>query len=150
MKKYFVCLILAFVLLFFGCIEIIPGGFKLPSACDEIQGPSKFCEMAAEHGVNLTLIADSFGVLNDIAIHKNKYTKAQALEVLTRLRLFMNSPVSYAAFRLELTEILDRYSYLKSTSDRYISMLVSTQVIYPEDLRLIKGWLDRLIAGLAP
>lgn len=60
-----------------------------------------------------------------------------------------NSPVSYAAFRAELTETIKTYPYLLNTADRYLGMMVETRIMYRADADLIKGWLDRLITGLS-
>lgn len=51
---------------------------------------------------------------------------------------------------MELTETISSYPLLLNTADRYIGMLVDTQIMYKNDLELIRGWLDRLIQGLQP
>lgn len=140
-------LIMAFIIGLTGCREI---STSLPSACDSIDGPSKLCDLAAEHGVNLTVIADGLGLANIIAIGKGVYTKDEALKAVTGLRQFMAAPVSYAAFRMELTETINAYPMLLNTADRYLAMLVDTKIMYKNDRELIRGWLDRLIQGLQP
>lgn len=145
MKKLFCLIVMA--ILFTGCSD--KGlGLYYPSACDSIEGPSMLCEMAAKNNINLTMLADSFGVLNEVAINKNKYSKADALKVLTELRDFLEAPVSYVAFKAELEPVLESSPYLVSATNKYISQLISGQIMYKKDQDLIKGWLDRMIAGL--
>lgn len=159
MKKFLnfnlLMLILLIVCMFamFGCASTGSGGLddiKLPDACDTIEGPSKLCELAAEQNVNLSVVADGLGLLNIIAIEKGLYTKDQALGALIDLRGFVEMPVSYAAFRTEITDTISAYPYLLQTADRYVNALVSNQIMYSEDQRLIAGWLERLIIDLAP
>lgn len=144
-KLFFVLVLVAFT--FLGCVQdgTMPA---FPSACDSVEGPSRLCELAAENNVNLSVVADGLGLANIIAIEKGLYEKEQAIKVLVGLRAFMESPVSYAAFRAELTETIKTYPYLLNTADRYLGMMVETQIMRRADSDLIKGWLDRLIAGL--
>ena len=146
MKVLLFILATALALITFGCSSGLE--VALPDACDEVEGPSMLCEIAAEKGVNLSVVADGLGLANVIAIEKGRYTKEQALKVLAGLRSFMESPVSYAAFKAELTGVIEAYPYLLQTVDKYLSQLVSTQIMYTADQDLIKGWLDRLITGL--
>lgn len=142
--KRVVLLILAACLLT-GC-----AGIQLPSACDTVQGPSVLCRIAADQGVNLSVVADGLGLTNIVAIEKGLYSRQEALKVLAGLRAFMESPVTYVAFRAELSGVIEAYPYLLQTADRYLARLVSARVMYPDDQRMIMGWLDRLIAGLDP
>lgn len=145
MKKFF---ILAILFLFIGCAAQDGTMPVMPSACDTIQGPSMLCAMAAEQGVNLSMVADGLGLANIIAIERGMYSKEDALKVLTGLRQFMDGPVSYAAFRAELDGVVTAYPYLLNTLEQYTSRLIDTRIMYTEDANLIRGWLDRLIKGL--
>ena len=149
----FISLFLVFVLMFFitACgNKNGPGLPELPSACDTIQGPSMLCEIAAERGVNLSVVADGLGLASIVAIRKGLYTADQATKALIGLRVFMDSPVSYAALKFKIDDTIATYPYLLQTVDKYTSALVSTQIMYAEDQRLIKSWLDRLILSLQP
>ncbi|MCG8643357.1 MAG: hypothetical protein MI862_26760 [Desulfobacterales bacterium] len=158
MKKRFnfnlwTVLLLICLLALWGCESNSSGVFgaiKLPDACDMVEGPSKLCDLAAENNVNLSMVADGLGLANIIAIEKGLYTEEQAVSVLVGLKAFMENPVTYAAFKTELTDTIAAYPYMLQTVDRYVNALVSTQIMFPEDQRLIMGWLDRLIAGLSP
>lgn len=122
-----------------------------PSVCDSITaGDSHLCAIAGKTGVRLEDIGNTLIVANAVAIGSGAYTQDQARLVLQGLRASLDSPLSYLAMQDELRQVLSKYPGLFIVATIYLDQFGVDQVISPVDTGILKSWLDRQIATLAP
>ena len=138
--KRLLLIILAFVVLLFGCAT------TLPSKCDDVTDPSRLCDLSKQAGVRLEDVGNGLIVANAISIGSGLYTKEQALTVLKEFRSALDQPITYLAFKTLLYDKMDQYPGLIEVATIYFEQLGNIQeIMYPKDRELLAGWLDRQI-----
>jgi hypothetical protein len=143
MKKPMLVLMLAMLM---GCALLS----KAPSICDDLEGPSLMCEIAAKHNVRLEDIGNALVVINEIAIIEEAYSKEDAIEVLKEIRLLLDKgALSYAMFRLAVYEKAEKYAGLIEVAESYFWTFQNQRsFIYKEDRRILRDWINRQIERL--
>ena len=120
-----------------------------PSVCDDLSEPSLLCQTAAKFGVRLEDIGGALVIANTVAIAAGTYTKADALEVISELRSGLMDPISYIAFRTNISLYVYKYPGLLEVAQMYIKQFTSTQDILDTDRKLLIDWLDVQIESLS-
>jgi hypothetical protein len=137
------------LLVMLAAVWLAPGcaGLKtLPSVCDDLQTPSKLCEVSKKYGVRIEDIGNGLIIANAVAIGQGVYTKDEALKVMKEIRAVLDNPVSNAFFKAQVYLKVDTYPGLLEVASAYFSELGSlTQMMYAEDRRLLVGFLDQQI-----
>ena len=120
-----------------------------PSVCDDLSEPSLMCQTAAKFGVRLEDIGGALVIANTVAIASGTYSKADAVEVLSELRSGLLDPISYFAFRTNISLYVNKYPGLLEVAQMYINQFTSTNDILGTDRKLLLDWLDKQIEALS-
>lgn len=123
--------------------------FPKTSVCDTLESPSYLCDISKKYGVRLEDVGNGLIIANAVAIGQGLYTKEQALVVLMEIRVFLDNPISYAAFKAHVYEQMDAYPGLLEVATVYFSELgENTMIMFKADRDLLAGWLDKQIGIL--
>lgn len=133
------------LLAFTGCATL----GSAPSVCDDLTEPSLLCLTAAKFGVRLESIGGALVAVNTAAIALGEYSKADALRVISDLRSGLLDPISYVAYRTNISLYVDRYPGLLDVAQMFIGQFTSTNDILSTDRKLLIDWLDIQIASLS-
>lgn len=138
-------LIITMLIMFFCLIGCATG----PSVCDSIApGDSVLCDAVAGEEYQLEDIGNALIIANALAIGEEIYTREEAIEVCQELIELLNSPITYAKFKLGVDEELSDYPGLKDVVDLYTSDSVIDSDMYIIDRGIIIDWLTERIAEM--
>ena len=93
-------------------------------------------------------IGNALIIANAIAISEGKYTKQQAVDVLTDLQALLADPIPYALFRRHVYKKIEQYPGLYEISEIYFAELAGRQMMFKADREMLIDWIGDRIRAL--
>jgi hypothetical protein len=118
------------------------------SICDDLQEPSRLCQVANKAGVRLEDIGNILIVTNAVAIGEGAYEAEDACRVLEDIRTALDVSITYLFVRNMVMDATSKYPGLFIVAGSYLDLFDLKEIITDKDKQILKGWLDKQIVIL--
>ena len=115
-----------------------------PGVCDNISsGESVLCDMAQKSGIRPEDVGKGIVAVNAVLIARERYTYAQAVEVIDKLLMALDGPITYVIFKDKIQEFTKKYPGLLEVVREDLEYFALSNQIYPADKDILQNWLKR-------
>lgn len=118
------------------------------TVCDDIQGESILCGIAASSGTRLEDVGNGLIVINAVAIAEGAYTKDDARKVLNKLLEALDEPLTYVVFKEQIVRYTEAYPGLVEVAMVYLDQFSMESQMYDADKDILKEWLQARVDSL--